>query len=443
MNTRKLLTLASVTVLVTAAVVYGGPLLDRPLPQDEAQALVTDAAQSGDTVALGRLAHRQCRSLPAAKQQPCYEEFFVELSSGERVRLALGALKVLGGLDSRVALEGHVYVHLIGIRSWQPGRPVGQVFSSCTGLFQSGCYHGVIQAYLTAEAGVDSARAATLCDVIEADAPGRWLRFQCAHGLGHGLSMIHNWDLPRALSECDWLNTDWDRQSCYGGAFMENAVASSPGGHHAPADLLAARDSIANADHTEHEGHEMGSGPPAFKMRDAADALYPCSIMERKYLAGCYQLQGGIILNRVNYDFEAAMTECDKAPDFVRHECYLSLGTNSSGFTGQNTKRSIKHCSYGNPDYQPWCFVGVAKNYVDLTAEPEDGMAFCREVPEGKNRQQCFVAVGEQIRVLHMTDAPTRERLCATAAEDGRDACRYGSALIPPPPGLPLIPGQP
>ena len=40
-----------------------------------------------------------------------------------------------------------------------------------------------------------------------------------------------------------------------------------------------------------------------FKMRDSADALYPCSIVDTMYQFSCYQLQGGLILNRVHSDF--------------------------------------------------------------------------------------------------------------------------------------------
>ena len=36
--------------------------------------------------------------------------------------------------------------------------------------------------------------------------------------------MIYAHNLPKALAGCDLLSDDWDKRSCYGGAFMENIV---------------------------------------------------------------------------------------------------------------------------------------------------------------------------------------------------------------------------
>lgn len=448
MTIRSALTVVAISVVATLGWIYGRPLLERPLAAEEAAPRFAAATEARDTVRLGKLIRRQCKGVTLAERQQCYEAFFLDLSASGGVPMALGALAVLGGLDPWVEANGHVYTHLIGIRAWQPGRDVAKVFASCNGLYQSGCYHGVIQSYLTAEGAVDSARVAGLCDAVAKEAPGFLARFQCVHGLGHGLEMAFAMDLPRALEGCDWLGNTWDREACYGGAFMENAVASSPEGHHAPAELIAERDG-QGADAGDHSGHGAHGGHGAaatvatFRMRDSADPLYPCSIMGDRYLSSCYQLQGGIILDHTGYDWAASAAICDTAPQWIRHECYLSLGTNASGFTVQDTERTIRMCSAGDPGYQPWCFVGAAKNYVDVTGRPEDGIAFCRKVPPGNNQRQCWVAVGEELVVIHTDDAAVRERYCSGLPEAAREDCRYGARLRQAPEGLPLIPGVP
>ena len=407
---------------------------DRPLGEAALASRMITLAGAGDSVALAQLALRQCASGSTDERQRCYEGFFVALSDSGRVPLALGTLAALARADQQVEGDGHVYTHLIGIKAWRPGRDVGATFARCTGLFQSGCYHGVIQAYLTAEGDADSARVAGLCDAVEGGSGSAWLRFQCVHGVGHGLEMIWNWNLPKALAGCDWLGSAWDREGCYGGAFMENAVASIPGGHHAVAQVIA-------AEHHDHSGHEGG---PPFRMRDSTDALYPCSIVGERYQSSCYMLQGGIILQRVGMDFERAAAECDRAPARVRHNCYLSLGTSASGITVRDSRLAIAHCAHGDPGYQPWCYVGVVKNFIDVTARPVDGIVFCQQVPAGRNRRQCWVAVGEQIRVLHAADTGAQELACAGAPAEGRAACRYGAGLVAvPPPGFPVRPGEP
>ncbi len=420
-----------------------------PLEEAALRAKQEPLVARGDTSALAELALSQCRWLSREAKQTCYENYFVALSDSGRVRLALGALTSLAEKDKQVQSDGHVYTHIVGIRAWAPGRDVGKVFDSCTGLFQSGCYHGVIQAYFTSDGNVDSMEVSWFCDLMESTRKNRWLRFQCVHGIGHGLEMSWNWDLPRALRGCDWLPSTWDRESCYGGVFMENAVASMPGGHHAPKRVLSEtegrKDGTTDSTADEHAAHSEHGGAAAgitFKMRDSTDALYPCSVVDPKYWQSCYMLQGGMIVGRFNQDYERAALACDSAPQPVRHFCYLSMGTMASGITIRDVKRTIRMCSVGDPGYRPWCFVGAVKNFIDVTADPSDGYAFCKAIPPGNDKRQCWVAIGEQISVLH-AELPPREEACAKAAE-GQEDCRYGAGLLPaPPPGLPIIPGQP
>jgi len=45
------------------------------------------------------------------------------------------------------AASGYVYAHAIGMHAFDADKNVERTFSSCTDAFQSGCYHGVIEAY--------------------------------------------------------------------------------------------------------------------------------------------------------------------------------------------------------------------------------------------------------------------------------------------------------
>ena len=422
------------TALFAATLILLGAGCARP--QVAGVAEIDALAAKGDTVALAKAAERECVGKKGEAEQTCFEDYFVKLARSDRVAVALGSLAALAADHPEVQRDGHGYTHVIGIRAWKDGADVSSIFRSCNGLFQSGCYHGVIQAYLTeGGATVDSARAVKLCDAIAPNEADRWLRFQCVHGLGHGFEMAWNWELPHALKGCDWLKTSWDRYSCYGGAFMENAVASMPGAHHHTA-VHALAASTAKDD-SSMAGMDMTGKTPSgspdpmkitFKMRDPNDALYPCSIVDTTYQFSCYQLQGGLILERTHNDFAKAAAECDKAPPVGRSQCYVSLGTNASGITVQDTKKAIEYCSHGDPGYQPFCFVGVVKNYIDVTQKPEDGFTFCKAVPLGPNRMQCYTAVGEEISVLHSADAEARSKDCAKAG-DGVAECRRGAGL--------------
>jgi hypothetical protein len=91
-------------------------------------------------------------------------------------------------------------------------------------------------------------------------------------------------------------------------------------------------------------------------------------------------------------------------------------------------------CSLGHPDYQPWCYVGLVKNFIDVTSKAESGLNFCPQVPGQANRMKCYEAVGEEIWALTANDSH-REALCGKTEGDANDACRYGARLRPERPG--------
>lgn len=420
---------------VAGLLLVGGGLWEvtQRSPDNPAAAFAT-ARQQRDSVALGRLALRQCE----AQGKPCYEAFLLALADSNDIALAMSILNVIANDDARVRADGHAYAHAIGMRGYDPKLSFGESFLRCTVAFQSGCYHGTIQAYLTSLPDVEKSELEHFCDNIPGLDTNLWLRFQCAHGLGHGVVMVREHDLPRGLAACDHLASGWDREACYGGAFMENVIGTET--HHMPvrAATSARRDS-AEAMHAHGMTGAADTAPARAPLPriNPLDPYYPCTILHPHYQRACWGMQTSIILELTQHDWRRTAALCAGAPREWRTTCYQSLGTNISGATVRNTARSIELCSLGDPTYQPWCFVGVVKNFVDVTSRPEDGLAFCREVPDGPNRARCYLAVGEQVGVLFPSLA-RRAPYCDALPPVDRAPCRYGARLdATRPPGLP------
>ncbi|MFN2433718.1 MAG: hypothetical protein ABR599_13065 [Gemmatimonadota bacterium] len=394
-------------------------------------------------------AQRRCGSVDAARKVPCYEPLLLERLASRGVRPALEALLEIGRLDREVEREGHVYAHAIGIAAYTTPERVTDVFGQCTEAYQSGCHHGVIQAYFAGRRTIAAEDVNALCRPFR-ERGDTWLLFQCVHGLGHGLTMLHAHHLPRALGDCDLLADDWDRESCYGGAFMENIVHATAPHHEAlqrpAADAHAVEEAHAPATGAgAPAGHGSAGGRPvteAFAPLDPADPLYPCSVLDERYLRECYGMQTSAILHHNGGDIAAAARTCDGAPLGWRPACYQSLGRDISSYALQDHAESIRLCSLGSTTYQPWCYEGVVKNFVDLTARPDDGFAFCRAVPGEENRGKCYEAMGEQIAAL-ASDPSEREALCRASQAEYVEACRYGARVqLVRPPGLPKPPGS-
>src|SRR5262249_30305537 len=131
---------------------------------------------------------------------------------------ALARLQQLAASDKSILEQSHSLTHLIGRVSYDHYGSAAVAFQHCNQTFESGCYHGVLEGYLKKSQTLKPADVATLCDIASGNGEQRAnLRFQCVHGMGHGLSLYFDHDLNRTLTNCDYLRSDWDRTSCYGG----------------------------------------------------------------------------------------------------------------------------------------------------------------------------------------------------------------------------------
>lgn len=422
---RRFLLIAAGGALAVAAgglvMLLAGGVRRAPASADTSLAAVLQRAGDGDSVAIARATLARCASRKDDGRRDCYADVLLGLVREGRIRLAMGVLGRLQEADPEVPRRGHDLSHVVGINAWQPGKPLGPVYAQCTELFQSGCYHGVIQAYF-AWSGIDSATVAGVCDAAPEIRDSPWLRFQCVHGVGHGLVQTRKLDLPRALQGCDQLHGWFDQESCYGGAFMEFILGSRGQDHHPAA-----------GPEPEHEAHGHGTASdsaPPFRHRDPNDPLYPCTAVGERYQRACYELQAGIIYEFTRGDLAGLSRACDGAPVGFRPSCYQGIGTYITGLTTRDASRTVEICRMGHPDYREWCFVGVVKNFVDVTSRAEDGLDYCRRLEEGSLRTRCYVAVGEQVHLLHQTTAD-RERACSGAEPAYVAACRYGARLTP------------
>ena len=219
-----------------------------------------------------------CLRFAGDARRTCYSQLLSERLKKHGVADAVATLDAIAAADPDAAEHAHEYTHGIGIEAFSLSTDIPATFTACGDGFSSGCRHGVIQAYFEAREQVTQSEVEALCQPFKSPGASRWVLFQCVHGMGHGLTMFYGHDLPRALAGCDQLRAGWDRESCYGGAFMENVVnATAP--HHA-----------AHALHSHAAAHDRGAAAP-FKALDPTDLQYPCSIMAERFLAACYNLQ--------------------------------------------------------------------------------------------------------------------------------------------------------
>lgn len=340
-----------------------------------------------------------CKKQSGQEKMSCYQQQQEAMLKTHGTEQALTALEQLATRDPDVLRDAHVYAHYLGRISFSHYKDAPTAFSHCRDIFWSGCYHGVLEGYLSSIPQVEPKDIATLCDKAIDTTQSLFLKYQCVHGLGHGLTMYFQHNIFTALSFCDALPTDWDRESCYGGVFMENIVAfQNPHHQH----------------HAHHAGHQILLKPQ--------DPLYPCNAVAKQYQRACYLMQTSAILTFAKQDFAQAFRECDKAPTEFIPTCYQSLGRDISGSTLRDAKKTRGLCQKGSPEHLRYCLVGAVKDFILTYADPQRGFAFCRTV-DTAYKQDCYAAVGEILISLY-PDREARGQACTQAEEAYTAACK-------------------
>jgi hypothetical protein len=415
--TRSLRAAAAATIIAFAVLVV---IVHKQLWRAGSNAVPEAAAAErvgGDSIAMAKEAVSSCVHADGTHKIPCYEKILLPLVDKGGPKLAMGTLMQVALADKEVQAFGHVYAHAIGIHAFENDRNVERTFSSCNDSFQSGCYHGVIQAYFSHSSSVDTASVRALCMPWVQNGVYGWLRFQCMHGMGHGLTIWYKHNLVQALNGCDLLVESWDRDSCYGGAFMENVVDATEPDHGMP-------------------GMDMGGMETKFKQIDPKNLNYPCTILPERYLTTCYQNQVSIIMFFDNHEMPRVAKDCMNVPERYRYMCFTGFGTDINSFVVGDHLKAIALCSDAPMKYREWCIIGVVKNIIDVSAKTADGVSFCQKVDDHHLKSRCYEAVGEESVSLESQPA-IRETYCAVSEPGYIEACRFGARLTTvAPPGL-------
>ncbi|WHZ16660.1 MAG: hypothetical protein OJF52_003510 [Nitrospira sp.] len=349
-----------------------------------------------------------CRTQPFETKMRCYQGHLETVLQVEGTEQALTVLEQITAQDPEALREAHPLVHHIGRRSFARYGTAPAALSHCRDVFWSGCYHGVLQGYLSSLPAVEPQHILPLCPTSETVSAYSFQRYNCLHGLGHGLTIQFRYDLLKSLAFCDALPGSWDRESCYGGVFMENIVT-----------FQQARQATSSGEHHHHE---------ATSFLNPQDLLYPCSVLNAKYLQACYLMQTSAVLTFLNYDFAQAFTQCARVEGEHQTTCYRSLGRDVSGFTLRDAGRVNELCRLGQGDQVRQCFIGAVKDFILTDASPEPGLALCRSL-DGPFKKDCYTTVGEMVVPL-FDDKNKRAQACRKGEDEYVEACLTTAAAF-------------
>jgi hypothetical protein len=396
--------------------------------------LAADTAARADSLASRVMA--ACSDARTARTQ-CVEQslYFVLERSG--IARSMAVLDVLAERDDDLRREAHGLAHGLGIAAYESPETVAATFAACPNTQISGCYHGVIQGYFLAQVKASGELTAQQLDALcTPHRPRLPLYGQCAHGMGHGLIALYRRDLPQALAACDRVSDGYARESCWGGAFMENIIGATHPGLTAEAHAHAAGGDAAPAAEHHGAGHEgMHHDPPdsataarpPWKPIDRNDPLYPCNAVAEKYGYQCYMIQTAAILANNHGDIPQTARDCALAPARLVPVCHASLGRDLTSYAARDPARTAELCSRAGPAAEPDCLRGAATALIDVAQDPRDGLGLCRATSAAALKEACYGAVIRWI-ATRVAGISTREAVCALAEPEYVDRCKLGRA---------------
>ncbi|HET8624046.1 MAG TPA: hypothetical protein VFM14_10825 [Gemmatimonadales bacterium] len=326
------------------------------------------------------------------------------------LRAALDSLEAAAASDSSFLRDAHQLSHDLGRRAFMTGEDEG-VIRECRPAFASGCYHGVVEAFVNASGEVSMPKQERMCASAGTDQrPGAVS--ECVHGLGHGVLGALSLDLQRTLRYCDQLSTPARRHWCHSGAFMEAVIA-------------AQGNDSRRAGHESHShGMHAGAGHAEHRLAiDPANPFSPCDAFADPHATACWAYQGYVILQRTNFDTPAAFAVCDTAPEALAIRCYKSIGLQITGLFQRDDAWVIEQCGLGRAPLAQACAGGAASARAGMDWSGDRAMRFCAATPSTW-QATCYWSAG---RVLASLATPTElDRLCANLDPVYTQACRDG-----------------
>jgi hypothetical protein len=289
----------------------------------------------------------------------CYEAFYEAKIQASSAVDTLAEMQERAKSDPYVLSQCHQLTHVVGREAFIKYGTLASAFTKGDSYCWSGYYHGVTEKAI-ATMGADRIRneTNTVCAELAQAQKYSFDHYNCVHGLGHGMMTVDNFDLFKSLTSCDLITDGWERESCYGGVYMENV-------------MVAVR----------------GDGSSKYLKPD--DLMYPCNAVDTTYKQQCYLMQTSYALQQTGYNFATVAGLCQQLKDanFIP-TCYQSLGRDASGSASSEPIKTKANCDQ-TPDRTGLenCMLGAVRDFIAYFHSDVQAKEYCGLYDAGLNER--------------------------------------------------------
>lgn len=298
--------------------------------------------------------------------------------------------------DSGYSADCHRAAHLIGRLSYELFGP--SAFKDGNSSCHSGFYHGAMESFLRAE-GTNNLgqKISDICNNFKT----RFTHYECLHGVGHGVLAYTNYQLPEAIDVCRGLRDTFEKNSCFGGVFMEN--------------LVIARESRGSTGHkTDWVKYD--------------DYHFPCSLYldDPDVSLRCYLNQTSWMFAISRSDLDKVSQECLKAPEGMKNPCFISLGRDIAGNSLRVPEKIKEGCDKvpKQNDYYQSCIIGGLGVILDFFGPDIKNQAteLCLIVPQD-TKDGCYSKL--YMRLQGIIENPNEiKKICSGFEKEYQKNCQ-------------------
>ena len=267
--------------------------------------------------------------------------------------VALARLKKQMDTNPKILYACHEILHKVGRIAYAKYTDLSKAMEYRDEVCVGGYIHGAIEGYFGATKP-DFSKMTKACSQYK---DNTFIRWECFHGMGHGLMLYTDNDVPQALMACNLITNDSDQDGCYSGVYMENF----------------------NADTTNHPS------------RYIKDPFGLCA-KDTKHPSACYMNAPFVFLNYYNNDYKGALEWCDEAPISYQDNCYQGVGAQITRRKFHEPKEIEQICTMDSKKTES-CIAGMAIWYVDYYNNRNQAEAMCNKLGVQSNKEICLQTI--------------------------------------------------
>jgi hypothetical protein len=312
-----------------------------------------------------------------------------ELNKTQSRQAVLGAFSDLILLYDKNNYSCHEEGHHLGMWLFDYTKNLKEALNYTTLLCGGSVFHGIFQRYFMGERIIHNEDKnqiviTQLCPPTKENVSWLYER-DCVHGIGHGLTMLYDYNTTAAVDRCDEFIPLWAQSACSRGVFMEN------------------------------NDHFVAIGKGDF---DKNDIYYPCDRTDEKFAPQCYYFHPIFLLERSNStDGIEIFAQCDNiTPTKFAKYCFQGIGRMISPIAYTDAEKAIGFCALGNQSYRNDCLIGMLKAILKQDAKSDVAFKLC-SLSKLDFKAQCYEIVGMWIKAFLNHNKQEWEIECAKAPD--------------------------